>query len=293
MIIKILGHGPWGKALASLLKHNEKNVSFLKREERSSNQDILILALPTQSIRKALSFVIFPDKTPLIINTCKGIEQITHAFPHEIVSEQYGEETKYYTLMGPSFAHEVKDKMPTLVNLGYQTEDEMDEKIRRLFLTDFFRVRLTKGVKALELAGAFKNIYAIGCGIAEGLGYGINTKTKCMVLAIDELQHLSKQLHFPSDKEATAGTIGDIILTCSSTASRNFRFGTLITKHSVTASKEIINSTVEGFYSLHSLLSLEERANIRLPFADFVTSVVQTDKPTQVKQAFQQFIKTL
>ncbi len=293
MIIKILGQGPWGRALASLLQENKQQVSFLTREESSHDQDVLVLALPTQAMRTALTYISFLHKTPIIINTSKGIEQKTHYFPHQIAQSIFGKKIDYYALMGPSFATEVTAKMPTLVNLGYTHKNDHTEIIRKLFLTDFFRVKLTHGVEALELAAAFKNIYAIGCGVSTGLGYGSNTRTKLMVLAIDELQILSDALAIHRDSNATPETIGDIILTCSSIESRNFTFGKLLADHSVQESRTLIKSTVEGYHSLASVSFFEERAQIKLPLAHFIEEVVKADNPNEIKHRFDTFIKTL
>lgn len=293
MKVKIIGNGAWGNALYSVVRLNCTEVSILKREEKVSDCDVIILSMPTQSIRESLKYISFSGKTRIIVNTAKGIEKSTHLLPHQIVNSAFGDEIDYYTLIGPSFAQEVIKKMPTLVNLGYVKKNTNNQKIKKLFQTDFFRVRLTIGVEVLELSAAFKNIYAIACGLAQGLGYGLNTRVKLIVLAIEEMTNLYKDLHLKFDSDMTAGTMGDLILTCNSIKSRNFAFGTLLAKHSVDKSLSKVNSTVEGFHSLASLEHFNKKARVRLPLATFVSSIIQINNPEIVKKSFEKFVSLI
>lgn len=293
MKVKIIGNGAWGNALYSVVKSNYAEVSVSKREERVNDCNVIILSVPTQSIRESLKYISFSDKTKIIVNTAKGIEKSTHLLPNQIVHSVFGDEIDYYTLIGPSFAEEVIKKMPTLVNLGYLEKNTNNQKIKRLFQTDFFRVRLTIGVEALEISAAFKNIYAIACGLALGLGYELNTRVKLMVLAIEEMTNLYRNLHLKLDSSITAGTIGDLILTCSSVESRNFTFGTLLTKYSIDKSLSKVNSTVEGFHSLTSFEHFTNKAKIKMPLATFISRIIQENNPKIVKKSFEKFVSLI
>ncbi len=290
MIIKILGNGVWGNALYSVISQNTSSVSFLGKEEFSENQDILILAIPVQSIRSALKFVSFAQRKKIIINTGKGIERGTHKMPEQIVKEIMGDDVEYYSLIGPSFAQEVVDKMPTLVNIAYNEFSDTQKQLKHLFQTDYFHVRFTKGVASLELSSAFKNIYAIVCGLSAGLGYGMNTRVELIVFAIEEFRMLCEKMRLHLDTAATIGTTGDLILTCNSIESRNFMLGKYMAEFSVEESLEKVKSTVEGFHSLDSIDYFEKKSGISLPLASFVRSVVEINNPAIIGERFQKFI---
>lgn len=258
MKVKIIGKGVWGSAIYSVITNNTDQVSLLGKEEYSDDQDVIILAIPVQSMRSALQFVSFSQREKIIINTSKGIERGTYLLPEQIVHQVMGE-MKYYALIGPSFAQEVQNKMPTVVNLAYDEKSDLLEKCMHLFTTDFFSVRPTKGVMVLELAAAFKNIYAIICGLSMGFGYGTNTRVALIIFAMEEFRKLCKGMHIVLDNEATIGTTGDLFLTCNSTESRNFTFGKYLATHSVQESLEKVKSTVEGFHSLASIEYFEKK----------------------------------
>lgn len=289
MNISILGNGAWGKAMYSVITQNSTSVKLLGRGETSADNDIVVLAVPTQSIRDALEQVTFKNKK-IIINTAKGIEKSTHLLPHEIISGGFGKHIEYYSLIGPSFANEVMLQMPTLVNLGYKDAYESVGAVHTVLQTDYFRVKPVKGVQLIEMSGALKNIYAIACGIAEGLGYGTNTRVKLLVHAIEEMNKLCDALRFPRTSDETAGTIGDLILTCNSVESRNFKFGSLLARLSVQESLSTVASTVEGYHTLDSLNYFEANAGIQLPLARFLAEVISRDDPQTLREEFNRFV---
>lgn len=287
----IIGDGAWGTAIATLLKTNKQDFSFWKPGDTISGNSTLIVCVPTQAIREILTVSVESTRGLIYINGAKGIEIKTHKFPHQIATDILGKRLDYFSLIGPSFAGEVKNKMPTLVNIGY-TNTKHSEMVRDLFQTDYFRVRMTKGVRALELASAFKNVYAIACGVADGLGFETNTRVKLIMLAIEELNRLSKKLTYHADENALPGTIGDLILTCNSEESRNFSFGKLLVKHPISKSLKLIGETVEGLYTVESVPYFERETGLELPLARFVYELIVQDKPKVVRGKFAAFVKS-
>lgn len=293
MNIKIIGNGAWGNAFYSVISKNTSNVQIFGHEQVTvEKDDLLVLAVPTQAIREVLGKTLFKNETPVIVNTSKGIEKDTHLLPHQIVDSILGGKVDYYSLIGPSFAKEVQSMMPTIVNLGY-TKGTLNEEIKRLFQTDYFRVRLTSGVEALEISAAFKNVYAIACGLTQGLGYEINTRVKLMVLAIEELNRLFESFKIELNSDMVPGTIGDLILTCSNEKSRNFTFGELIAKISVNDAFDKIKATVEGYNSLSSVEYFNTLNGAKLPLASFVCEIVERDNPQKAKEYFDKFVKSI
>lgn len=290
MQIVVMGDGAWGSALYGLIQENKHKVSYWKNGQKLQTDSIVVGAIPTQAIREVLA----PSKGVAgvtYINCAKGIEQKTHLLPYQIVTELL-ESPDYFTLIGPSFSEEVKQHMPTLVNLGYRTSNQA-QMVKELFQTDYFRVKLTQGIRSLELAAAFKNIYAIACGITDGLGLGMNTRVKVMCIAMDEFNTLREKLDFKMDNKALPATIGDLILTCNSEESRNFSFGKSLVNNSVSVSLEKSQGTVEGYYTVESIPYFEEKLGISLPLARFVFDVTHKSSAQDIKSSFMNFVKTI
>lgn len=289
MRIKIVGDGAWGTALGKLLTFNGHDVSFWNQINQIEFLDAVVVAVPTQAIRSVLEKYGRNLSKATIINSAKGIEKISHKLPSQIVKEILGAEIKYFTLMGPSFAQEVNQQMPTLVNLG--GSDGKIQQVSDLFETDYFRIRPTKSVEALELSCALKNVYSIACGIADGLGFKINTRAKLITIAYEEFQKLASKLKYHIDEDARPGILGDLVLTCSSTESRNFRFGKDLTKYSITESVEKIHSTIEGYNTAFSIPYFSEKS--AMPLAKFVLKVIKEDSPKNIGSEFAEFVKEI
>lgn len=289
MKIKIIGDGAWGTALGRLLTANGHKIVYWDKKGQIVPLDVVVIALPTQAIRGVLSNYGRNLEKAVIMNSAKGIEKKSHQIPVQIIKGILGKEIEYFTLIGPSFAKEVNRKMPTLVNVGgYNGKMQV---ICDLFKTEFFRVRPTKSVEALELAGALKNVYAIACGIAEGLGFAINTRAKLITVAYEEYLKLAKNLHYEIDANSRPGILGDLILTCSSQESRNFSFGKNLARHSVKESIAKINSTVEGYNTAFSVLYFSEKSP--MPLGQFVLKVIEENNPKTVASKFTDFVKKL
>lgn len=289
MKINILGHGVWGTALGKVLTTNSHEVNFWDKKSQIDPLDFVVIAIPTQAIRSVINNYGRNLGKAIIINSAKGIEKKSHQIPVQTVKELLGTDIEYFTLIGPSFAREVSLKMPTLVNLGGYN-GKMQE-ICDLFETDYFRVRPTKSVEALELAGALKNVYAIACGIADGLGFKINTRAKLITIAYEEYLKLALRLNYEIDEEAKPGILGDLVLTCSSVESRNFSFGKNLTKYCVKDSIEKINSTIEGYDTVFSILHFSEKS--AMPLGEFVLSVIEENNPKTVGNKFIDFVKKI
>lgn len=286
MIIKIIGAGAWGKSIAQPLQDNGHTVVFLKRGMISlADHDTVILALPTNAIRDALSSSA-DVKHLRVINCTKGIELTTQKLPYEIVTELLHPTTEYFALLGPSFASELREKMPTLINLGYAGSSENAQEVKQLFETKYLRIHTVQHIPSLELAGVMKNIYSIACGISDGLGFGMNTRTKLIITAIEEYYTFCKKKYYELDEHAIGGIIGDFMLTGNSATSRNFQFGKLLVRFSIEESLEKVAATVEGYAALDSLRALMQQAKVTLPLAQLVMDIIAMKDKKQIKATF-------
>lgn len=289
MKVTILGHGVWGTALGNILIANKHEVNFWNKKSQIDPLDVVVIAIPTQAIRQVFQNYGHNLRKTIIVNCAKGIEKGSQKLPAQIVEEILGTEIEYFTLIGPSFAREVSRKMPTLVNLG--GHNGKTKKICDLFENDYFRVRSTKSVEALELAGALKNVYAIACGIADGLGFGENTRAKLITIAYEEFQKLALNLKYEIDEKARPGILGDLVLTCSSIESRNFSFGKYLANYSVKDSMRKVDSTVEGYNTAFSILYFSEKS--AMPLGEFVLRVIEENNPRTVKGKFAEFVRKI
>ncbi len=292
-MVTILGRGAWGSALASVLEANNQEYIVWDRKSEIEPTSIVVLAIPTQAIREVLTNNKKNLKNATIINTSKGIEKGTHKLPFEIAREVLGDEFKYLSLFGPSFAVEVEEKLPTLLNLAsINNNRRLSEEIRKIFENDYFKIRIAGSSQALELSGAMKNIYAILCGISEGLGFFFNTRSQLIGHAYKETINLCKGFNYKVDSEAMECIMGDLVLTCSSLESRNFRFGKYLVKLSASDALQQVASTVEGRNNILSVPYLIEKSGKDLPFAKFVYETIIKDSPKTVEKRFREAISS-
>ena len=280
--VGIIGAGSWGCALARHLYNNgnqitvwsvlESEIQMLKEcheqkdklpgvilpddmefttdlEAAVSNKDVLVMAVPSPFTRstaaKMAPFVKYGQK---IVNVAKGIEEATLMTLSEII-EQEIPGADVAVLSGPSHAEEVGKGIPTTIVVGSK-EKETAEFLQNLFMSKVFRVYISSDIVGIELGAALKNVVALAAGMADGLGYGDNTKAALITRGIAEIARLG--IHMGGRIETFYGLtgIGDLIVTCASMHSRNRRAGILIGKGaSMEEAMEQVKMVVEGVYS--------------------------------------------
>ena len=290
MKIAVFGWGAFGQAIGSLLDYNGVKYCVVDVKRPLDHKvDLIFLVVPTQFIRQAFetnSRFIGPDT--IIVNAAKGIEENTYQLPYQIV-QSMAPYTNYYTLIGPSFASEIVDRQPTLLSLGYASKRHLP-MIRELIQTPYFRVQSVRGRRALELASALKNVYAIACGYADGMGYGLNTRAELITLALQEVVELGDAMKL-SGAITAPGIVGDLVLTCSSRESRNFQFGRRLAKSSQAVALRKSTGVVEGLSTSHSIQALCRTYHVKLPLAKLTSQLITEGKSGRPR--FHDFIQTL
>lgn len=275
MDITVIGKGLFGTAIGSLLESNNQKFRYVDIDlPMDRHADLVVITTPTQFIRQALTHNqqwFKPDT--IFINCAKGIEQETHLLPHQITA-QLLKPAQYFCLMGPSFAQDLTQRQPTLLSLGY-TQAEPDHDITSLFTTPYCHIQASPDLIAIEYMAALKNVYAILCGFAEGLGYGMNTRAKLITLAVQESAQYINGCNWSFHGAAQPGIMGDLLMTCSSTDSRNFTFGTLLANHSAADAVTKINATVEGYYTSTSIQALSQQHPVPLPLATLTHTIIE------------------
>jgi glycerol-3-phosphate dehydrogenase (NAD(P)+) len=217
---------------------------------------------------------------PIVI-TSKGIEQDTGRILPEVVIEVLGENFRPLIgfLSGPSFAQEVIRGLPTsVVGTGYSFDTI--QNICEIFTTPSFRIYPNTDILGVAFGGALKNIIAIACGISEGLLLGSNSRAALMTRGLHEIRKLAVACGCKPETINGLAGMGDLFLSCSSTMSRNFRFGTMLAQGipSNEAQKRI-GMVVEGAYTCVSALQLSKEYQVDLPIAEAVYHIIYQSMP--------------
>lgn len=304
--ISILGGGSWGIALAVLLHKNgheitvwsalEQEIEMLRSthehkmlpgvklpedmrfttddEEAVKGRDLLVMAVASsytrQTAKRLSPYVVQGQK---IVNVAKGIEDHTLMTLSEIV-EQEIPGADVAVLSGPSHAEEVSRGIPTTIVVGATTR-ETAEYLQNLFMNDVFRVYTSSDVLGMELGGALKNVVALAAGIADGLGYGDNTKAALITRGITEISRLGTAMGARFETFCGLTGIGDLIVTCASMHSRNRRAGILIGQgKTMEEAMAEVQMVVEGVYSAKAAIGLSEKYHVQLPIIEQVNKVL-------------------
>ena len=279
--ISILGGGSWGIALAVLLHNNghqvcvwsalEKELNMLREnhehnmlpgvkladdieftgdcKEAASDKDLLVMAVASSFTRAtAHRFQTYVAPGQMIVNVAKGIEEATLMTLSGII-EQEIPQALVAVLSGPSHAEEVARGLPTSIVVGAKRK-KTAETIQNLFMSEVFRVYISPDVLGIELGGALKNVVALSAGIADGLGYGDNTKAALITRGITEIARLGTAMGGKYETFCGLTGIGDLIVTCASMHSRNRRAGILIGQgKTYEEAMNEVQMVVEGVYS--------------------------------------------
>jgi glycerol-3-phosphate dehydrogenase (NAD(P)+) len=313
--ITVLGAGSWGTALAMVLadnghvvrlwghrqeqieevnqKHtNEKYlpgivlpeaiVGYVDLCEALENIKTVVLAVPTKAIREVLRKVRSCLKEPItIVTVSKGIEPDTHKRISEIIEEEMaGAPLKdVVVLSGPSHAEEVSKRQPTTVTVSSKNM-EAAERIQDLFMNHhYFRVYTNPDLIGVEIGGALKNIIALAAGITDGLGYGDNAKAALITRGLAEIARLGRALGANPLTFAGLTGIGDLIVTCTSVHSRNWRAGNLLGKgKSLDEVLENMGMVVEGVRTTKAAYQLAEKMNVEMPITTALYNVLFNGK---------------
>ena len=305
--IGVIGAGSWGTALAYLLYQNGHDVTLwsiveaevelltTKREnpdklpgvklpdsmvitsdlqEAVSGKDVLVLAVPSLFVRStACKMKEYVGKGQIIVNVAKGIEDGTlHTLSQVIGSEL--PQAEMAVMSGPSHAEEVGQGIPTTIVVGARNR-ETAEYLQNIFMSNVFRVYTSPDVLGIELGGALKNVVALAAGIADGLGYGDNTKAALITRGITEIARLGMAMGGKLETFSGLSGIGDLIVTCASMHSRNRRAGILIGKgYSYEEAMKEVNMVVEGVYSAKAAIGLAEKYQVQIPIIEQVNEVL-------------------
>lgn len=307
--IGVIGAGSFGTVLADLFSRKGHEVTLWGRDpevireinERHTNQNYLpgaqlspfkatlefteacngkkalVFATPAQFIRSILTTAkpcIAPDT--LVVNTAKGIEQGTLQTPSGVFKEVFGEASasRFVVLSGPTFAKELANKEPSGAVVA-SANPKAAKQAQEWLSLDTFRLYTSNDVIGVEIGGALKNVMAIGTGIAEGLGFGLNTRAGLITRCLFEMSQLGKALGANPLTFSGLSGLGDLILTCTGELSRNrfvgLELGRGKTLEQITRDMKHV---VEGVATAKSVYELSRRHGIEMPNSTYVYRIL-------------------
>lgn len=294
----VIGAGAWGTALATVLHSNGlETVLWCRREERAeeirrtgvnprlagitlpegltvtadpacvSDCRLVVVASPSFPIRQVCRQITpYLDRDAILVSVTKGIEEGTLLRMSQVVMEETGHLTA--ALSGPCHAEEVAGGIPTGCVAACEDQNAA-ELVQDAFMCENFRVYTSSDMIGVELGGALKNVIALCSGVVQGLGFGDNTAAMLMTRGLTEICRLGMNLGAKSSTLSGLAGVGDLIVTCTSTHSRNRRAGILIGEGlSPQDATQQVGAVVEGFYATKSAWELSRRQGIEMPITD-------------------------
>ena len=236
--------------------------------------DILVLAVPSSFTREtAHRMAGFVENGQIIVNVAKGIEEATLMTLSQVIEDEIPQ-ADVAVLSGPSHAEEVGKGIPTTIVVGASSRATA-EKIQNIFMSDVFRVYTSPDVLGIELGAALKNVVALAAGIADGLGYGDNTKAALITRGMAEISRLGMAMGGKFETFSGLSGIGDLIVTCASMHSRNRRAGILIGQgKTMEEAMAEVKMVVEGVFSTKAAMALAEKYHVELPIIEQVHEVL-------------------
>ncbi len=305
--IAVLGAGTWGTALAIQLAANENEVvlwSKLDREiaalqadrnsvpnlpgavlpesialttelsEACADKDLLVFAVASPFVRSVAAEVAgYVPAGQRIVNVGKGIEASTMMTLTEIIADEIPGAI-VAVMSGPSHAEEVSRGIPTAIVVGSECADTA-KYIQEAFMTDFFRIYTSDDVIGIELGGSLKNVIALAAGVVDGLGLGDNTKAALMTRGLAEISRLGVQMGGRPETFAGLSGVGDLIVTCTSSHSRNHNAGYLIGQgRTMQEAMDEVKQVVEGVHCAKAALELSKKFAVPMPIVEEVNKVL-------------------
>ncbi|MCM3389078.1 NAD(P)H-dependent glycerol-3-phosphate dehydrogenase [Ureibacillus chungkukjangi] len=316
--VTVLGAGSWGTALAQVLAENghhtlvwthreeqaneintqHKNQKYLpdttlapnlkatsNLEEAVLHSDILVVAVPTKAIREVCSTMgSFLQQKKLFVHVSKGIEPDSLMRISEMLTESLSPDVveEIVVLSGPSHAEEVVLHHPTTITAACSNL-EAAERVQDLFMNQYFRVYTNDDVVGVELGGALKNVIALAAGISDGLGYGDNAKAALITRGLAEITRLGVKMGGNPFTFGGLTGMGDLIATCTSVHSRNWRAGNMLGKGmKLDEVLEQIGMVVEGVRTTKAAYQLSQEYEVPMPITNALFEILFTDKEPKV-----------
>jgi len=314
--ITVLGAGSWGTALAILLARNGHNTKLwghhperlriLEKNRRNDrylpniefpdnlqvfsnisiaikNSHIILIAVPSHAFLHTIQ-IISPCITPhcKIAWATKGIDPKSGSLLHEIAKNNLPFPTSLAVVSGPTFALEVANNLPTAITVA-SPQQSFARELADILHNPRFRVYTANDIIGVQIGGAVKNVLAIATGVADGLGFGANTRSALVTRGLTEMIRIGLAVGGKRDTFMGLTGLGDLILSCTDNQSRNRRFGLALGKGlSFDQAVSEIDQEIEGISAARELQRLAEENKIELPISEQVYQMIyENNSPEQ------------
>ncbi|MFI4890210.1 MAG: NAD(P)H-dependent glycerol-3-phosphate dehydrogenase [Steroidobacterales bacterium] len=312
--VAVIGAGSWGTALAiqmarvghatmlwgrdaaqlELMRVARRNAKYLPDAEfpaalqlepdlRAVLQrcDDVLIVVPSHAFRAMLALIRpYLRAASRVAWATKGFEAGTGLLPHQVALEMLGARPNA-VLSGPTFAREVGAGLPTAMTIASHDKDFAGD-FARLLAGPNFRAYTQPDILGVEIGGAVKNVIAIGCGIADGMGFGANTRVALITRGLAEMMRLGVRLGANRDTFMGLAGLGDLVLTCTDDQSRNRRLGLAVGRgEDFAAAERSIHQVVEGVPAARAVYDVATRTRIDMPICTEVYRVLYESRPVR------------
>jgi len=285
----VIGPGRWGRALGNTFSESFSEVHYLGRNsspkewrEAFTNKPLCLIATPFKEVRKVLQ-ILSKKNISGVINASKGIDR-NSLTTFSVMAKKYLK-VAYASLSGPSFAKELKEKKPTVCVLAGKNRNFVGLLSKRLS-TSYFRLYSSTDPIGVDACGALKNVFAIACGVSDGLRLGSNARAALLARALHEMSIMVKYLGGKSETVFGLAGVGDLWLTATGDKSRNRMLGLRLAKgQKVSAALKAIKKTkgpAEGYYTVQQVYKISKKYKLAMPICEQVYRLCKSQqKPKQ------------
>ena len=320
--ISVLGAGSWGSAIAVLLAknghpvrlwgRNAEKIAYMRAQRQNPyflpdidfppnlqvlaeldaalvDSDVIIIAVPSHAFANLLAQI--KQVRIAVTKLCwlsKGLEPQKSRLLHTLVETVFDPVPDYAVISGPTFAREVASGLPTAVTIAAKDCDYA-RQLADIFHNEYFRPYLSTDIIGVEIGGAVKNVLAIAAGIADGLGFGANTRAALITRGLVEMRRLATRLGAQEQTLMGLSGMGDLLLTCTDNQSRNRRLGLALGQGKTLAqAKQEISQVIEGIQTAREIYHLAGWYQIDMPIVNQVYAILY--EHTQPQQAVQNLL---
>jgi glycerol-3-phosphate dehydrogenase (NAD(P)+) len=241
--------------------------------------DIIVIAVPaafvgdvSQEIKK------YYNRNQIFILASKGIERGSCLFVDEIF-KKHVKTKNYCVISGPSFAIDIVTNCPIGLTLASERRNVI-KVVKKALENDSLKLRESDDIIGVEICGSIKNVIAIAAGMLDGLGYPESTQAMFITESLNDIKELISKLGGDKDTILTFAGFGDLLLTATSTKSRNYTYGTLIGKKlpEFEIDNYVKNTTIEGLYTIKSIYKLLKHRKVRIPIINLIHDIIEKKK---------------
>ena len=260
-----------------------ENLSVVRSfDEALDGVSEILIAAPSHALRSLLKEIapLLTTDTRLAWAT-KGFELETGLLPHQVARAVLGTTRSFAVLSGPTFAREVGVGLPTAMTIA-SADVEFANALARSLSASNFRAYTSTDIIGVEVGGATKNVLAVGAGLADGLGFGANTRVALITRGLVEMTRLGVALGAQRETFMGLAGLGDLVLTCTDDQSRNRRFGLLLAAgKSVDEALREIGQVVEGYLAARAVHQVAAREKVEMPICEGIYSLLYEGLPAR------------